>query len=212
MLFLRFKRYSRKSFCYQDQYYLQAIVLCSVILCHYLILPHFLDNDYLAEGIVYCNCIVYCVLTRWLALLVVCWEANSDYTKLTKDYAFHCASIVHIMITLPKLSQEKKRQGRKGSIIVFAAECSVRIQHRTSGLERYTTFDNPIYLDKPQHCLFNYTSLEISCALGCSNYLKNTKQTSSEGPASVARLVGSCLFSQRRAFVRNVEVCFVFFR
>ena len=94
------------------------------------------------------------------------------------------------MITLPKLSQEKKRQGRKGSIIVFAAECRVRIQHPTSGLERYTTFGNPIYLDKPQHCLFNYTSLEISFALGCSNYLKNTKQTSKRRPcvsSSVSR-------------------------
>ena len=34
MLFLQFERYLRKISCYQDQYYLQAIVLCSVILCH----------------------------------------------------------------------------------------------------------------------------------------------------------------------------------
>ena len=96
MLFLRFKRYLRKIFCYQDQYDLQAIVLCLVILCYYLILPAFLsllDNDYLAVGI------VYCVSTRWLALLVVCWEAIPIIQKIMLSIVLLC-----MHITLPKFS------------------------------------------------------------------------------------------------------------
>ncbi len=47
---------------------------------------------------------IYCVLTRWLALLVVCWEANTDYTK---DYAFHCASMHAYHFTKALLGENK---------------------------------------------------------------------------------------------------------